>query len=155
MPFGQKRVGNIDVDFDAIYTRIFVPAIQGVSLPEGGRLEAVRMDQAFLVDGDISEDMFQYLEYSRVVIADISGLNPSVMYELGTRHRARETGTVIVRQLNTPIPFDINQIKAFSYEYEPEENATKSRTFITRVLKEVVDQHRPASPMRRTLDNQR
>ena len=157
MPFGTKEIADDKgvkraVNFDAIYDSIFEPAINVVPLPEGGRLQARRTDRDFFTS-DISQDMFEYLEYSRIALTDLSGLNPNVMYELGARHRARPAGTVIFRQLGVKLPFDITQIKAFPYEYESEDNATESRTFITRVLKEVVDQNRPDSPVRKTLDN--
>src|ERR1700694_3032170 len=123
MPFGTKPVGTTpvsataagttpagprDVDFDAIYERVFLPAVAATPLPEGGFLQPRRTDKDFF-SGHISEEMFQYLEYSRIALADISGLNANVMYELGARHRAREAGTAIFRQVDTPIPFDINQ----------------------------------------------
>jgi hypothetical protein len=116
MPFGKKSVGDRDVDFDDIYERIFHPAISAVKLPEGGMLAPRRTDKDFFT-GDIKQDMFEYLEYSRFALADISGLNFNVAYELGTRHRARESGTAIFRQSQSPLAFDISSIKAFPYEY--------------------------------------
>jgi len=152
MPFGKKRVGDLEVDFDRIYTEIFEPAINCVPLPgpEEGILEARRTDQDFFA-GDISHEMFNYLEYSRIALADITGLNANVFYELGHRHRARESGTAIFRQTDAPIPFDINQIKAFPYEYFPDNSAADARTLITRVLRESLLQNRPDSPVRRAL----
>ncbi|MCH7665651.1 MAG: hypothetical protein IH936_06970 [Acidobacteria bacterium] len=109
MPFGKKPVGEREVDFDQIYDEIFEPAINAVPLPEPeeGNLEARRTDKDFFA-GDISHEMFNYLEYSRIALADITGLNANVFYELGHRHRARESGTAIFRQTDAPIPFDIN-----------------------------------------------
>ena len=150
MPFGKKPVGRTCerlmgfspwplvwrdrvVDFDHIYETVFEPAINAVKLPDGSQLSARRTDQEF-VTGSISQDMFLYLEYSRIVLADISGLNANVFYELGHRHRARPSGTAIFRQVDAPIPFDINQIKAFPYEYEPMQAAAKSRQVISKVL---------------------
>src|SRR5688572_6348847 len=130
MPFGKKDVGKgkkkRKVDFDAIYKKIFLPAIEAVDLPEGGKLEPRRTDQDFFA-GSITQEMFEYLEYSRFAIADISGLNFNVAYELGARHRVREAGTAIFRQADAPIPFDIASIKAFPYEYEPARKAGESR----------------------------
>ncbi len=162
MPFGTKKItdekGNVrEVDFDEIYQKVFVPAISAVPLPApegGGALEAHRTDQDFFA-GDISQEMFEYLEYSRIALTDITGLNPNVFYELGVRHRAREAGTVIFRQLAAQIPFDINQIKAFPYEYEPAEQAAQARALITKVLTESLVHNRIDSPVRRALLVQR
>jgi tetratricopeptide (TPR) repeat protein len=167
MPFGKKKVALSDkkdgapgkpaekeVDFDALYHDIFVPAISTVDLPEGGKLDPRRTDQDFFT-GDIKQEMFDYLEYSRFALADISGLNPNVMYELGVRHRAREAGTAIFRQSGLPLPFDINSIKAFPYDYEPAEEAGKARELITRVLSGSLLRNRIDSPVRIALREQR
>src|SRR2546423_1678590 len=111
MPFGEKEVIDDQgrrrmVNFDAIYDRVFEPAIHAATLPEHGNLEPCRTDRDFFA-GDISQDMFEYLEYSRVALTDITGLNPNVLYELGVRHRARPAGTIIFRQPAAKIPFDI------------------------------------------------
>src|SRR5829696_4180440 len=153
MPFGPKEVGGRKVEFDKIYDEIFVPAIKAVALPEGGSLEPRRTDKDFFT-GDIKFEMFQYLEYSRFALADISGLNFNVAYELGARHRAREAGTAIFRQVQFAPPFDISSIKAFPYEYEPAENAEKARELITRVLTESLVHNRPDSPVRLALGAQ-
>ncbi len=159
MPFGEKPVANEKgeqrtVDFDAIYDRIFEPALRAVALPEGGTLDPRRTDRDFF-SGSISQEMFEYLEYSRMALADITGLNPNVFYELGVRHRARQAGTVIFRQLLAKIPFDINQIKAFPYEYEPDDHARESAALITRVVTESLGQNRMDSPVQLALQVQR
>ncbi len=154
MPFGKKKVADKDVDFDTIYQDIFLPAIAAVDLPEGGKLQPRRTDQDFFT-GAITQDMFEYLEYSRFALADISGLNFNVAYELGVRHRAREAGTAIFRQGNAPPPFDIASIKAFPYEYAPATEVEKSRALITRVLTESLVRNRLDSPVRLALDGQK
>jgi tetratricopeptide (TPR) repeat protein len=153
MPFGKKTVGDRDVDFDDIYDRIFRPAISAVRLPEGGMLEPRRADKDFLA-GDIKQDMFEYLEYSRFALADISGLNVNVAYELGARHRVRASGTAIFRQTQSPLAFDISSIKAFPYEYQPEESAEQARALITRVLIESLAMNRKDSPVQIALAQQ-
>jgi tetratricopeptide (TPR) repeat protein len=150
MPFGKKAVGDQTVDFDTLYDDIFVPAISAVSLPEGGKLEPRRTDRDFFTS-DIKQDMFEYLEYSRFALADISGLNFNVAYELGVRHRAREAGTAIFRQTQFAPPFDISSIKAFPYEYQPADLVPKARELITRVLTESLGQNRLDSPARMAL----
>ena len=154
MPFGKKKVDDKEVSFDDIYDNIFRPAIGAVTLPEGGTLEPHRTDKDFFT-GDIKQDMFEYLEYSRFALADISGLNFNVAYELGARHRAREAGTAIFRLTQGPIPFDISSIKAFPYEYAPADKAEEARALITRVLTESLKINRLDSPVRIALNQQR
>jgi tetratricopeptide (TPR) repeat protein len=153
MPFGKKPVGDRMVNFDKLYDDIFAPAISAVSLPEGGTLEPRRTDKDFFA-GDIKFEMFQYLEYARFALADISGLNFNVAYELGARHRAREYGTAIFRQTQFSPPFDISSIKAFPYEWEPASKAADTRKLITRVLTESLIQNKLDSPVRLALGAQ-
>lgn len=153
MPFGEKEVGGKVVDFNSIYEEVFRPAIESVPLPEGGFLQARRTDKDFFAS-DITHDMFRYLEYSRLALADITGLNANVFYEIGVRHRARESGTVIFRQGDAPIPFDINHVKAFPYLYEPEARRVESRDLVTRVLSESARLNRLDSPVQSTLKAQ-
>src|SRR4051794_40082722 len=150
MPFGRKAVGDRLVEFDNIYHAIFKPAIAATPLPEGGLLQPYRTDQDFSA-GHISQMMFEYLEYSRFSLVDITGLNANVFFELGVRYRARESGTALFRQAGTPLPFDINQIKAFPYEYEPDTSAEESRHLVTRVLKESLQQNTLNSPVQLAL----
>jgi Flp pilus assembly protein TadD len=159
MPFGEKEVTDSEgkirkVNFDWIYDNVFLPAVREVKLPEGGSLEPHRTDKDFFT-GSISDEMFQYLEYSRFALTDITGLNANVFYELGVRHRAREAGTAIFRQVEAKIPFDIASIKAFPYEYQPEQQAVESRKQITRVLTESLQQNRIDSPVQLALKVQR
>ncbi|MDX2380350.1 MAG: hypothetical protein QNM02_11410 [Acidimicrobiia bacterium] len=43
------------------------------------------------------EPPFEYIIYSRLAFADISGMNPNVLYEIGVRHGVAEAGTVLFR----------------------------------------------------------
>jgi tetratricopeptide (TPR) repeat protein len=154
MPFGKKIVGEVIIDFDYIYQHIFAPAIEATPLPEGGYLIPRRTDKDFY-SAHITVDMFQYIEYSRLTLADITGLNPNVFYELGVRHRAHPTGTPIFRQTNTAIPFDITSIKAFPYEYEPDEQIGVSKVMITEILTESLVHNKLDSPVQLALSAQK
>ncbi len=169
MPFGKKEVifkynkkilfftiplsKKVIINFNYIYDNIFKPAISRVNLPEGGKLIPKRTDDDFF-SADIGKEMFEYLEYSRMVFADITGLNANVFYELGIRHHARSNGTIIFRVNDAPIPFDINQIRAFPYEYEPVENIERSKEIIVKVISETLKNNKKDSPVRLALQEQ-
>jgi len=154
MPFGTKPVGKHKVNFDRIYDEIFKPAVSAVALPEGGKLRPARTDRDFFA-GDIGQEMFQYLNDSRFALADITALNPNVMYEIGVRHAVRQSGTAIFRQGDATIPFDINHIKAFPYSYRPEKNADAARALIRRVLRDSLAQNALDSPVQIALKAQK
>ena len=154
MPFGTKPVGKHKVNFDRIYEQIFKPAIGAVALSEGGKLRPVRTDKEFYA-GSIDEAMFRYLNQSRFALADITSLNANVMYKIGVRHAVRQSGTAIFRQGDATIPFDINHVKAFPYNYRPEQNAAAARALIRRVLRDSLEQNALDSPVQVALKAQR
>ncbi len=161
MPFGIKQIRRNDIeeeiDFDAIYTQLFEPAIAAVPLPKeegGGHLHPVRTDREFHASV-ISQEMFELIEYSRFAVVDISSINPNVFYELGARHRAHACGTAIFRHADVAIPFDINQVKAFPYTVDPEHHLAESRTLVTKVLTESLHRNAWDSPIMLALRQQK
>lgn len=153
MPFGQKPVEGKMVDFNAIYEKIFEPAIAAAKDPDGKALEPRRTDHdAF--SGSINQDMFEYIMYSRMALADISGSNANALYELGARHALQDAGTVILRQKGHGIPFDIQTIKVFEYDNLSDEAIVQSRQFITTVLTNSLERNRLDSPIRQALGRQ-
>lgn len=150
MPFGKKMVGEREVDFTWLYQALFEPAIAAAQTPEGQPLIPARTDMdAF--SGSINQEMFEYLMYSRLAFADISGFNPNVFYEIGVRHATQESGTVLFRQLGHAIPFDITTIKVFEYDPDGEDVLVKSRQLITDVLSASLKRNRLDSPVRLAL----
>ena len=76
-------------------------------------LEALRADQIART-GEIPEQIFRQIRDSHVVIADLTGANPNVMYELGLRHT---TGKLTV-QLGERgrLPFDVAVIRTIMFK---------------------------------------
>lgn len=90
----------------AMWAKVFQPACEAFGLT------AVRADK--IADpGDIPDQIFAYLRDSDVVIADLSGANPNVMYELGLRH-SREAITLQVGE-NERLPFDVTTIRTIKF----------------------------------------
>jgi hypothetical protein len=115
MPFGIKEhpITKDLVDFDAVYDRFLKPLIAGKL-----KLNCTRSDEVTDA-GLIHKDMVDRLLKSDVVIVDITTLNANVLYELGIRHTAKRSGTVILRRENDPIPFNINGMRVISYLFDP------------------------------------
>lgn len=85
-----------------------------VILPACGRfgLSPVRADQ-IAATGEINEQIFRHLRDDDIVIADLSGANPNVMYELGLRH-TRSKLTVQIGEFGQ-LPFDVTAVRTIQF----------------------------------------
>lgn len=104
-------------EFRAGYDDVIAPGMRAVGL------EAVRADQEAL--GHIHGMMFERIFESPVVIADVSGANPNVFYELGVSHTtAAKTITVVRDDYRDSIPFDIAPYRVLIYPKRPEDSCS-------------------------------
>src|SRR5207248_7031599 len=76
------------------------------------RLTPVRADQLARA-GEITEQIFRRLRDDDIVIADVTGANANVMYELGLRH-TRAALTVQIGEFGR-LPFDVNVMRTFQF----------------------------------------
>ena len=65
--------------------------------------------------GQIMPQVLDSIANADVVIADVSGRNPNVYYELAVAHAARRP-TVIIQEKDENLPFDIADMRAISYD---------------------------------------
>src|SRR4051812_13418482 len=86
--------------YRALYEQFLKPVLESLDY------EVTRADEVHK-GGAVTKDVIVRLSEADLVIADITGLNPNVFYELGVRHSLRGRGTVIVvDELRTEsIPF--------------------------------------------------
>src|SRR6478752_3639576 len=110
MPFGTKTdaAGRV-TNFDKVYQNIIVPAVTQAGL------EPVRADEE-KIGGTIHKPMFERLMLCHYAVADITGANPNVFYELGIRHAMRPRSTVIIFAAGTILPFDIALLRGIPYQ---------------------------------------
>lgn len=66
----------------------------------------------------IVQDIWKSICEARIIIADITGLNPNVMYELGIAHTLGKETILIYQQSEDEIkfPFDLAHIRRIEYE---------------------------------------
>lgn len=100
MPFGQP--------FDDYYKQILMPAVTSVGLIP------VRADE-INKPGVIIHQIWQGIKDARVCIADVTGRNANVMYELGLAHAVGKPVIQIVQNIED-LPFDLRAYRHILYE---------------------------------------
>lgn len=95
----------------AIYSNLVKPTVEE---PAFGlvcrRADDVKSNRAII------QDIWKSICEARLVIADLSGLNPNVMYELGIAHTiGKETILIYQRGGEVKFPFDLAHIRRIEY----------------------------------------
>jgi hypothetical protein len=80
-------------------------------------LTVSRGDDFFTAQSIIS-DIWNALNSCRIVIADCTGRNPNVFYEIGMAHTLGKP-VILISQSKDDIPFDIKHIRYLIYEFTP------------------------------------
>jgi hypothetical protein len=100
MPFGSW--------FDQYYEEIYIPAI------ESAGLIARRADDLYR-PSTIVNDIWSLTKDAKVILADLSGKNPNVFYELGLAHAIAKPA-VLVSEAIEDIPFDLRGLRVIIYD---------------------------------------
>jgi hypothetical protein len=101
MPFAEPLGGY--------YTTIYQPAI------EKAKLKAVRADAEIFGTGKIIDQIWTGIRTARVLVAELTGRNPNVLYELGLSHALRKP-VVLVSSNEDDVPFDVRHVRVIYYD---------------------------------------
>lgn len=112
MGFGKKTDFSTGktLDLDKTYKNIIQPAV------ESAGFECIRADE-IQDSGIIDRSMYALLMHADLVIADISTFNPNAIYELGIRHAVRPFSTIVIKEEDGKIPFDLDHTRIFHYKH--------------------------------------
>ncbi len=97
--------------FDTIYRDHVVPTIKNVGL------RVRRADDVYGTQ-PIIEDIWEGICSSEIVLADVTGRNPNVMYEIGMAHTVGKP-VIILTQTMDDVPFDLKHYRCIVYSYTP------------------------------------
>lgn len=112
-PIGDPHAANDTPEREAyehhlgIFEQVIAPACEKYGI------SAVRAD-GIAHAGDINEQICRHVVESDLVVADVSGGNPNVMYELGLRHITGKP-TIHIGEAGQ-LPFDIASIRTIRYQ---------------------------------------
>lgn len=140
MPFGAW--------FDRYYQEIYVPAIK-----EAG-FEPIRADELFST-GSVVEQIWDQIEKSKLLLADLSGKNPNVFYELGLAHAARKPVVFTASNVDD-VPFDLRHLRVIIYDTREPEWALRLRKSIADYLRNSIKEPGKSipHPFRRFVEEQ-
>lgn len=130
MPFGAW--------FDKYYQEIYIPAIR-----EAG-FEPVRADELFTT-GSVVEQIWEEIKKAKLLLADLSGKNPNVFYELGLAHAAMKP-VVFTASRVEDVPFDLRHLRVIIYEIQEPDWGTQLRKSITDYLRNAAKEPEKSIP---------
>lgn len=99
-----------EYDLDKSYEKIIKPVL------DENKIEYLRADE-LLITEMIDDSMYKLLLSVDLVIADITTLSPNALYELGVRFALKPSSTIIIADISTQLPFDINHLRIFKYKH--------------------------------------
>ena len=130
MPFGAW--------FDRYYQDIYVPAIK-----EAG-FEPVRADELFTT-GSVVEQIWEQIQKAKVLLADLTGKNANVFYELGLAHAAKKPVVFTSAQVED-VPFDLRHLRVIIYDIREPEWAPRLRKSISDYLRNAMKEPEKSIP---------
>ncbi|MDY0250040.1 MAG: TRAFs-binding domain-containing protein [Pseudomonas sp.] len=146
MGFGKKTDYSTGktLDLDKTYKNIIQPAV------ESSGYQCVRADE--IQDaGLIDKSMYALLMQADLVVADISTFNPNAIYELGIRHGVRPYSTIVIKEEEGKIPFDLDHTRIFHYKHLGEDigadEAERCQKALAETIKRVTKNSMIDSPL--------
>jgi hypothetical protein len=119
MPFGEW--------YDRYYQDIYVSAIRDAGF------EPVRADELFST-GSVVEQIWEQIEKSKVLLAELTDKNANVFYEPGLAHAARKP-VVFTSGRVDDVPFDLRHLRVIVYDIREPQWADKLQRQITDYLR--------------------
>lgn len=104
MPFGRHEL-------EELYKEFLLPALEECDL------ECRRGDDIFGSNA-IMEDVRASIASADLVIADLTGQNPNVFYEVGIAHTLDKPVLLLSNSMED-VPFDLRHRRVLPYEYTP------------------------------------
>ena len=115
--FGLEKWPQVKSDHIAVmmpYAREFDPVYESIKKAcAKARCPTLRVDEIYGTNL-VVKDIFTAINTSKLVICDITGRNPNVLYETGIAH-SRNVDVVLITQNAEDVPFDLGHIRYISY----------------------------------------
>lgn len=117
--------------FTSEYEKVIKPAVE-----EAG-LKCIRGDEIYTRQA-IVEDIWHSVKEARIVVAELSGRNPNVMYEIGLAHAIGKPIVLLTRD-EEDVPFDLRALRYVFYDLTEPDWGTHLRNRLTEILKLILE----------------
>ena len=149
MPFGKEGTEEHKKNKD-IFDNIITPAVKAAN-PDIVCLRSDMINKS----GSIIKDIISHLHKDEIVIADLSGKNANVFYELGVR-QALSKRSILISQNIKDVPFDLRPYRVATYKYpaqDENEFNKKIKEYIEDILNNPEHSDSPVSDYLPTLSS--
>ena len=117
--------------YEAEYERVIKPAIEEVGLA------CIRGDEIYTRQS-IVQDIWQAIRNARLIVAELSGRNANVMYEIGLAHAIGKPIVLLTRN-EEDVPFDLRALRYIYYDQTNPFWGADLRVELQRVVKMVLE----------------
>ena len=114
---------------DLILKYVITPAVQSCGY------QPIRADQ-ISEPGEITSQIIKHIVEDPIVVADLTGSNPNVCWELGYRHALGKPVVQII-QKGEKIPFDIAGIRTIWFDHRDLDSVEEAKREIQRQIKSI------------------
>lgn len=126
-PIGEEN-SLIRRDIDGLLESVIQPVFKDLDICEP------EVSHKSVIPGSISKSIINSIYSADFIIANLTGLNPNVMYELGFAHSARKP-VIHIAKRGEKLPFDIIDQRTLFYD-----NDMKGVVILKQELKDMVSQ---------------
>ncbi|PEO57639.1 hypothetical protein COI41_29895 [Bacillus toyonensis] len=145
-PIGDDQ-SDIRRAADGVIDAVIVPALVDMGLDEENIKVAHRMPSP----GSINKQVITSVLECDLAIANLTNLNPNVMYELAIRHAARKP-VIQICQKGTRLPFDITEERTIFYTNDMAGVIELNNNFKEMVVEAIGDEE-PDNPIYRVIES--
>lgn len=128
--FVVSPIGDVGSDIrknaDQLYQHIIKPVCEKCGF------EAQRVDE-FNTSESITQDILDALNEFDLVIADLTGHNPNVFFEIGYRTKSQKP-IIHLKRKGEVIPFDVSTIRTFEYDLTDLDMVTATKERLEQVI---------------------
>jgi hypothetical protein len=122
--------------FSPIYQTLYERVIR-IAVENAG-LTCIRADEVFS-KAQVTHEIWKQIRSSRLVLAELTGKNPNVLYELGLAHAIGKPSIIITRNQDD-VPFDLRALRYLYYNTDDPFWGESLRQQLTQMCRKVIEQ---------------